>query len=112
MRRNFLEQRKQTLEKHSPAYNLLAGRITSNADTGVGNVPIDIKDLCGKIKANERDAFLTLIGERKETLKALRENKEVPESLRKSYGLTLEAISYMYKCLGVNETDQPEQSTE
>ncbi len=79
---------------------------------GVGQTPIDIPDLCAKLKDKERDAFISFIGERKKTLEALKDNSEIVLNLRKSYETTLKAISQMYKCLGVEEKEEAEESTQ
>ena len=109
IRKLNLELKTQRQEKRSPAFNLLASRITSNPDMGVGGTPMDIKDLCGKLKSNEKDSFVSLMRERRETLTALKGNMEISKNLRDSYERTLEVISAMHDYLGVAEKDDSTQ---
>jgi len=70
--------------KHSPELNRLVDRITSNAEHGVGTVPVgSLKPLCDKLAEGERQAFKGMLAERRKILHALADGGHVLKTDRK-----------------------------
>ncbi|HEY4516645.1 hypothetical protein A3C18_03995 [Candidatus Kaiserbacteria bacterium RIFCSPHIGHO2_02_FULL_54_11b] len=107
LRKSALEIRAQKMkERHTPAFSLLSNQITGNpSHNQADNRAENIKDLYAKMRDDEKEAFKTLIAERRVFLQSLLDSGNVTGGDWTTCKTNLKDLNSIVKAIGLDEPE-------